>query len=392
MEFDVIIVGAGPIGGYLAELISNEGYDVALLEEHREIGEPVHCAGLVTPRVFDFVSCRQTVLNEVRGAEIYSPEGHEIRIDGKEKEAVVINRSMFDREIVKAALKKGAYLFLGATALKAERKDRKMVVHGDFRGKPIRIEGKILIGADGVKSNVAKWFGLSKPEKILPGFEAEMANVNCDSNFVKIFVGNNIAPGFFSWIIPANETARVGLCIKEGNAYAYFERMFTRGRSKEFLELAEPLGYFAGAIPVGLSKKTYDDNVMIVGDAASQVKATSGGGIYTGLACAKFCAETAIKALESRNYHSKFLSNYQKLWMEAIGKELKRDLHIHKAFASLTDAQLEEIFDLLDREELLDLISEKGDIDFPSELGFELLKKEHRFLKFAGPALKSLLQ
>src|SRR3989304_7037778 len=73
--FDVVVVGAGPAGGLVAQHVANAGLRGAIVEEHREVGEPVQCGGLVTPRVFDYVSCRDTILGKVHGAEIYSPSG-----------------------------------------------------------------------------------------------------------------------------------------------------------------------------------------------------------------------------------------------------------------------------------------------------------------------------
>ena len=71
-SFDVIVIGAGPAGGYLAGKVAKAGYEVALVEEHREIGEPIQCGGLVTPRVFEYVNCKETIIGSVHGAELYS--------------------------------------------------------------------------------------------------------------------------------------------------------------------------------------------------------------------------------------------------------------------------------------------------------------------------------
>ena len=46
-DWDVVIVGAGPVGGHTANLLSKRGQRVLLLEEHNEIGRPFQCAGLV---------------------------------------------------------------------------------------------------------------------------------------------------------------------------------------------------------------------------------------------------------------------------------------------------------------------------------------------------------
>src|SRR3972149_625405 len=118
--FAVVVVGAGPAGGLVAQRVAKAGYAVAIVEEHHEIGEPIQCGGLVTPRVFDYVSCKETIIGEGHGAEIFSPKGRCIRIDGKETEAVVVDRAMFDRAIVTKAVRAGAHTFLGRQAPRAD--------------------------------------------------------------------------------------------------------------------------------------------------------------------------------------------------------------------------------------------------------------------------------
>jgi len=131
---------------------------------------------------------------------------------------------------------------------------------------------------------------------------------------------------------------------------------------------------------------------MIVGDAACQAKASTGGGVYTGLVASKICADTAILALEADDFSRRFLSRYHRNWKKAIGKELKRGLHFHRLFRELDDKQTEDIFSLLDNDDILELISEKGDITFPSNIGWHLLRKEPGFAKFLTPSLKALFK
>lgn len=392
MEFDVAVVGAGPMGSYAADLISKKGWRVALIEEHRKIGVPVQCAGLVTPRVFEMVDKKLTVVNRIRGAEIYSPSGRELLLDGKETKAVVLDRAAFDREIAKDALFHGATSFLGSTALNAERKKNGIELSVQTPDRMVKLNCKILIGADGIRSNIAKWFKLPRAEYIVRGFEAELVEVDCDPRFAKIFVGNEVAPGFFSWIIPSGETTRVGLCVERGSAYDYFNRMFQSGESSRFVKNSRTISFVAGAIPFGLLRRTAADNVMIVGDAACQAKASTGGGIYTGLVAAKLCADTSLLALEADDFSEKFLKRYHRNWKKAIGKELKRGLYAHRIYRDLTDKQIEELYDLINKDEILDLICEKGDMTFPSNIGSHLLKKEPRLLKFATPAIRSLFR
>jgi digeranylgeranylglycerophospholipid reductase len=390
-SFDVVVIGAGPAGGYLAGKVAAAGYEVALVEEHREIGEPIQCGGLVTPRVFDYVKCKETIIGSVHGAELYSPSGRRLVIDGHQTEAVVVQRALFDRAIATDAVRKGAHTFLGAQAQRATRENGGVEVVIDQDGASKSLTCKILIGCDGVRSNVAKWFNILRPKKIIPGFEVEMVGVRGDPGLVTLFIGNEIAPGFFGWIIPSGDTARVGLCVGEGNAYAYLERMLRRPEVQQYTKGAQPILYIAGGIPLGFPKRTYADNVLVVGDAACQAKAVSGGGIFTALTCSDLASTTAIQALEAHDYSSKMLHRYHRAWTRSIGKELRKDLAIHESFSKLTDTQFEELFDIFDSPQMIRLIEKKGDIDFPSKVGWALLKEDPRLLKYVGKALRGMI-
>jgi len=390
-SFDVIVIGAGPAGGYLAGKVAAAGYEVALVEEHREIGEPIQCGGLVTPRVFEYVDCKETIIGSVHGAELYSPSGRKLVIDGHQTQAVVVQRAMFDRAIATDAVRKGAHTFLGAQAQSARREDGGVEVVVDQDGEPRTLHAKILVGCDGVRSNVAKWFNILRPKKILPGFEVELTGVRGDPGLVTLFLGHDFAPGFFGWIIPSGDTARVGLCVGEGNAFAYLEKMLHRPEVRQYTKGAQPILYIAGGIPLGFPRRTYADNVLVVGDAACQAKATSGGGIFTALMCSDFAAQTAIQALEARDYSARVLHRYHKAWTKSIGKELRKDLAIHESFSKLTDEQFEELFDIFDNPQMLDLIEKKGDIDFPSRVGWALIKEDPRLLKYVGKALRAMI-
>jgi len=165
-----------------------------------------------------------------------------------------------------------------------------------------------------------------------------------------------------------------------------------RDPAKQFVEGAQPLLYIAGGIPLGFPRRTYADNVVIVGDAACQAKATSGGGIYTALVCATHAAETVNDGLRRGDVSARFLRRYHKAWTGSIGKELRKDLALFETFRRLSDRHFEEIFALLDNPAVLDLISRRGDIDFPSKVGWAILREEPRLLKFAGKSLAAIIR
>jgi digeranylgeranylglycerophospholipid reductase len=86
------------------------------------------------------------------------------------------------------------------------------------------------------------------------------------------------------------------------------------------------------------------------------------------------------------------MRNYHRGWMKRIGKELRRDLAIHESFARLTDRQLEDLIRLLDKPHIIEMVQQFGDIDFPSKVGWRLVREEPRLLKYAGNALRILLR
>ena len=397
-KFDAVIIGGGIAGSTTGRLISKHGHKVLIIEEHREIGKPLQCAGLVTPRIFKLVPENGCTLNEVRGAIIHSPGGQELKIDAGKTKALVIDRVRLDQNSMTAAVHAGCELRLGAKAISAKHKGKSVTTKLFQNGKTYSINSKLLIGADGVQSQVSRWFNLKGPKTILPGFGAELVGVDSDPRFVEIFLGNNIAPNFFAWVIPKarNKTsgvlpARVGLaCSKAPKfAYQYYHKLFSHPYLGPRLARSRPIQIIAGGIPMGPVTKSYTDNVMLVGDSAGQVKPTSGGGIYTSLLSAGFCAKTAGQALQTKNYSAKTLRSYQRAWQAELGKEFKQGYRLFKVFMHLTNDQLEDGFRLLGKKAILDIISSEGDIDYPSKVTTKVIKKVPQLLKFAKPYLRS---
>ena len=104
-NYDVIVIGAGPIGGYLAWKLKTHGLTVLLLEEHSEIGRPFQCAGMVNPSAMERVGALDTVLTRIWGARMYSPSGTEIQIGKPETTRTwSVCRKLFDERVVKLSL------------------------------------------------------------------------------------------------------------------------------------------------------------------------------------------------------------------------------------------------------------------------------------------------
>jgi flavin-dependent dehydrogenase len=321
-----------------------------------------------------------------------------IELDGGKTMAVATDRGEFDRLCVESAKNAGAEVRTRVKAVAAKRDEDGITVtlrHADGSSSTERT--RALIGADGVQSQVAKWFGIPRAREVIPCYGAEIEGTRLRSDVVQMWVGQARAPGFFSWMIPTNESGttgkvEVGVDIKAPHdAKHYYENMWRDPASKKFLaDDAKSTFDICACIPLGPIKQTTSERVAVVGDAAAQTKPTSGGGVYTGLVCAGQLAETLSLALEEDDLSAPRMQEYHKAWYDEIGRELYVGWRLRKAFMHLSDAQIEELFHLLDDKELLSMVNVLGDIDYPSKLARPLIKKAPQLFKFSGAAIASL--
>jgi geranylgeranyl reductase family protein len=400
--WDALVVGCGPAGSVTGRELARRGFNVLILEEHREVGRPVQCAGLVSRRVLGIVDAPGAVQNSLDSAELIAPGGGSIEFGGGGERAVVIDRAAFDRTSAGEAIDAGCRLVLGVRAAGLRKVPAisacpEGCVELLLKGKPglENVRGRLLIGADGVQSAVARFCGIRPPPEILPGFEAELSGVKGPAGTARVLVGRDVAPGFFAWLIPSGDgRGLLGLCCQPGEipARVYFERLLKNPALEKYIGGARILRYIAGAVPVSPSSSSHAERVLLVGDAAGQVKPISGGGIYTGMRCAIMAGEVAARALEEGDLSRRMLSRYEKEWKKAIGRELRIGRRIRRSYVHVSDAQMDELTRMLDRPNLLALISAKGDIDAPSELAKLLFRQAPGLLKFAGPFIKSLFK
>ncbi|MBN1280797.1 MAG: NAD(P)/FAD-dependent oxidoreductase [Candidatus Thermoplasmatota archaeon] len=394
-DYEVLVVGGGPIGSYVAQHIAAKGWHVGLYEEHQTIGTPLHCAGLVTQRVIDLSGSPPSniIQNSIHGAQIYSPKGTTLYVGGDRVHAIVINRRAFDEALAHRAQHAGADLLLGHQILSAKRQDHNIILdvqHNDTRHKA---RCCLLIGADGPASRIRTAFHFPSPKELLHGIGADVTNTNLDPTLVHIFLGSKLAPGFFAWVIPTSPTgttARIGLCTTK-HAPHPLHHYLTTLLHQPLLHHATVQQKYGGIIPLGPLKNTVADGVMLIGDAAAQVKPTSGGGLYPGLVCASHCADVANEALEQHQYTTSMLSCYHTRWTQQIGRELTAGMRFRRLFTRLTDQQFDTYVKKFNTKKTLNTINRYGDIDYPSQLLVPLLKTMPSLMSLAPVLFKRAL-
>ncbi len=379
MQYDVVVVGAGPVGATAARYAALNGASVLLIEEHASVGSPVGCTGLLSTRAISECDVKPTsdvVLNSVRGAHVYSPNGNCLPIDGGKTKAYVVSRKMFDRKLVAMAVDAGVDVSIRTRAIGLNRTNRLQELSVLQNGVPKIITANVIIGADGVRSNIAQMAGLGQVQKVLSGIQIEVPYSSNDTDFVELFMGSQ-APGFFGWTVPVSDKiSRIGLAVPTGNeshAVQYLNRLLNSNQEISTRCGGGALDIVYGGIPLGPLDKNVADGVLIVGDAAGQVKPTSGGGVYTGAACAKIAGEVAALAAIEEDASVNRLKEYDKRWRAKLGRELNIGMKIHDFMGGLSDNDLDELLGSMNTPAILDMITEYGDMDHPSILIKKLL-------------------
>lgn len=396
-DYDVVIVGAGPIGGYLARKLVEEKLSVLVLEEHAEIGRPFQCAGLVNPKAMESVNLVNTVLTPIWGARIYSPEGTLVEIGHKEKiRTWSVCRKLFDEAVVNQAVKSGAELWLSSKPKELEIFDNKVKITINTPNGIMQINTKLVCGADGAHSWVRRRMRLGRPKETMIGMQIEVTGYKGTEGKLDMYTGSEISPGFFAWAIPSGETTRIGVWsqtkyIEDKSCEDLLNELMRNGKWSHRFKDCKEVGRFVGSVPSGILKRTTASRVALFGDAAGICKPTTGGGIGPGFAHIDLIIGELSRKIKENRLGQKDLAVIEKK-LDRMRKSQNRARGLRDAFLSQSsDEELEEIFKIWAKPEVISMINEVGEIENPIPLGTKMLKDIPEFRKLAGKAIKSVL-
>ncbi len=373
-KYDVAVVGAGPVGSTVARYIADEGYDVVMLERKRAVGIPLQCAGLLGKKIKDInILPQEYILNEVYGANLHSPSNNILKVTRKDPEAYVIDRVGYDKFLAEQAIDSGVELLLNHKVGDLDIKSGEVTISNINKS----FKAEIVVGADGHSSCVSEKFNPPSKSVMAAQYLLDMGNDVFDTNNVHIYANANMSPGFL-WIIPITSSLiRIGL----------FANMDYNGLNtvlKEFIQSddsyknATILKKYHGFIPIYDPKKNLvKDRIILLGDAASQVKPTTGGGLMIGFECAKMASNIISKALQIEDHT--ILKEYENIYKKRFKSELRIQLEVQKIFESLSNKDLDQMFLKLKDGNAEELISKYGDMDTQSTLIKEMIKNRLLF-------------
>jgi geranylgeranyl reductase family protein len=397
---DIAIVGCGVSGASAAIAAAQRGLSVSIFEEHEQVGEPSHCSGHVGILAFkQFAPEMPTriIENEIKGAVLHPPNGRPLTLYRPKPVTWVLNRAEFDKHLASLAIESGASLRLGSRVESFERSGGGVRLKAGGRNAG-DFSCKMLIDASGCRASISKYVGLAKSGRgmLVNSAQFNVENLtDVDEDFVEVYFGQGFAPGFFGWIIPRRDgSAKVGIAAGgRANVRECFERFIHRHRVVSVkLKHAKPTtAPMYHLIPVGGARsRTYADNILTVGDAASQVKPTTGGGIVFGLACGRIAGETSAGAVEEGDVSASNLRTYENAWRRLIGLDLTAMSWLRRLLYRLPDQQLNRIFRISAELRADDILNRTADIDFQGRTLLSLARDPRLFITLVSASVLSV--
>lgn len=327
MLYDLLVVGAGPAGSMVAQIVAKENYKVLFIDRKCVIGEPVQCAEYVPALLSKEISIPdECIANNIKTLTLYSPDKKIFQFSAP---GYILNRVLFDKWLAINAIKNGAELWLNTKFIKFT--DGYAILQR--QNATVKIKAKIIVGADGPSSAVRRAIN-EKYEDYVIAYQQEYPLVNA-MDYTGVYFDKRFFGGY-GWLFPKRHSANVGLGIrlksKSGSELKEIFRLYVKNLVKEKKIFSHPIATTNGLIPVGGPIRSVKKNIILVGDAAGQTHPITGAGISQAIVCGKLAAQAIIKTLKSKNLDD--LSYYESKWHNLYYDELKRAVQRRKLMES----------------------------------------------------------
>lgn len=355
-KYDVLVIGGGPAGALAARTAAEKGLSACLVEKRPAIGVPVRCAeGIGREGLAEFTRPDPKFISaEMTGAALIAPDGFTMKLESAmagNKVGYILDRKVFDRELVWQAAEAGADVFVRARASSPVMHGSRVAgAHLDMVGHKRTVHADVVIAADGVESKFSRWCGIDTTvpvREIMSSAQYVLTDIDIDPHVTVFYLGNEIAPEGYLWVFPKGKrAANVGVGIsgkKSGQGHR------ARDYLDKFVKQHFPKGKAIESIVGGVSvceplPTTVADGLMIVGDAARVVDPLTGGGIYNGMFTGRLAAEVASDCIAKGDTSKKALMAYDSGWRTSkMGKTIARNYQVKEFIIKLSDDKLNDI-------------------------------------------------
>ena len=362
---DVLVIGSGPAGAATARAAARGGLRVLLVDKKAELGTPTQCSGAISANALheaDVPIDDEYICAPVCGFKTYDTHGEAVVVDYRAYRpgpiGYCVERKRFDRYLTRLAEQAGAEVWLKTTAVSIAREGEWMTAQLRRLGAAATVRARVVVGADGVMSQVGKWAGLRtfvKMSELASCLQYVMDEVESDS-LLEIVAGHEWAPGGYAWVFPrGGRMAEVGLGVirteTPHDARWHLEHFMRDSWMADRFKRGRILEVTGGGVPLAAPlQKMYADGVLLVGDAARHVNPLTGGGLHTalrgGVIAGAFLAETLSAGAPGDEAH---LAGYQARWLEALGNQLLRLHDIKERLFAERDIPTQDrnLFDML---------------------------------------------
>jgi geranylgeranyl reductase family protein len=338
MEYDVVIVGAGPAGSTVAKNLAEKGISVLLLDK-AQFPRDKSCGGGLPTRVMKRFPYIEPFIDSVSYGSITYSSSLRYKLDLiREKPLVMmVLRKDFDQGLLNLAIDAGAVFQSGKTVVDVVVQQEKVSVMLDDGHT---IETKVVVGCDGMRSVVAEKTNLCKKLEVLcvslvqeqPLTPNQMTTYFTKKRLIHLFIKAQGIAGY-GWVFPKKTCVNVGIGefqsavskskpkIPLKETYEAFIAML---KKQKILPEEFPIENLKGAtLPIFPLEDTAGDRVLLCGDAAGFINPITGEGIYYAMVSGSIAASVIVDGLKIDNLSSHFLSRYQTLWMHEFGRDLK---------------------------------------------------------------------
>jgi flavin-dependent dehydrogenase len=348
-NYDVVIIGAGLAGLQCARLLAEKECKILLVDCKTDLTRGIHTTGIFVRKTFeDFDFPAGTLGKPISNVTLYSPKLKVIDLKSEKDEFRVGKMGLIYREFLQECLEKGVEFKFGTRYVSAEMFSGETVVKLEKKGSELEVRTKVLIGADGANSGVAKDLGLDENTEFIVGYEEVFRNVPFGGEpRLHCLLDARLSPGYLAWVTNDGEEVHVGVG-------GYAKNFNPREALKEFREkiaakfvdltTAELTETRGGRIPVGgVLRRIASENGLLIGDAAGAVSPLTAGGLDPCMRLSAMAANVIEQRLKSGDakilldysgelFRARFIS---RVWMRRIVSLFTNQMFLELGFTFL---------------------------------------------------------